>query len=163
MAPSRRWSSSLDRRGGGRVIGVIRETAVDLVRSGGDLARTRLADRAAAWWSEIRGMSPTDLGVFLTQVGKLLVAILRDEEVTPMARAAAAGALAYVASPIDVLPDVIPGVGRVDDVWLVSRALRLLAKEAGVAKLAEHWTGSHDGFRLVLTLAGMRDPGFQRP
>ena len=40
--------------------------------------------------------------------------------------AAVAGALLYVLSPIDLIPDFIPGVGLVDDAGVVVACLRLV-------------------------------------
>ncbi|WP_368068965.1 YkvA family protein, partial [Nitriliruptor sp.] len=43
----------------------------------------------------------------------------------------AAAAALYVASPIDLLPDVVPGVGGVDDLAAVLFAVRRLVTAAG--------------------------------
>jgi uncharacterized membrane protein YkvA (DUF1232 family) len=64
--------------------------------------------------------------------------------------------MAYVVSPIDLIPDVIPGIGRLDDLVLLTRALRYLAGESGYDVLHELWPGSEDGFALLLVLAGIR-------
>jgi uncharacterized membrane protein YkvA (DUF1232 family) len=64
--------------------------------------------------------------------------------------------MAYVASPIDFVPDFIPGVGQADDLVLLVGAVRYLARVAGYEKLREHWTGSDDGFALLLVLAGVK-------
>jgi len=43
--------------------------------------------------------------------------------------AAVVFALLYVFSPIDVIPDVIPGIGLVDDALVVGACLRLIHEE----------------------------------
>jgi uncharacterized membrane protein YkvA (DUF1232 family) len=41
-----------------------------------------------------------------------------------------AGALAYAVMPMDVIPDFIPGMGFVDDAFVLSSVLGRIAKEA---------------------------------
>jgi uncharacterized membrane protein YkvA (DUF1232 family) len=97
-----------------------------------------------------------ELGRFLGDTGRLLWRLSRDHRVPWYAKAVAGGALVYVLSPLDVIPDVIPGVGRLDDLYLLVRALRYLAGHAGYDLLHELWPGSDDGFGLLLVLAGIR-------
>ena len=42
---------------------------------------------------------------------------------------AIAGALAYVVFPIDLIPDFIPGVGFIDDIFVVGIVMKSLADE----------------------------------
>jgi len=97
-----------------------------------------------------------ELATFLVDVGRLLWAVARDPRVPWAAKAVAAGSLVYVVSPVDLVPDFIPGLGRVDDVFLVARALRFLANNTGYDILRQHWRGSDDGFALLLVLAGVK-------
>jgi uncharacterized membrane protein YkvA (DUF1232 family) len=53
--------------------------------------------------------------------------------------------VAYLASPIDLVPDFLPVVGYADDAILVSLVLRRLVRKVGADKLAEHWPGTPDG------------------
>ena len=52
-----------------------------------------------------------------------------------------AGAIAYIVTPIDLIPDFIPFLGEVDDVYLLVLALRRLMQNAGRTVLLAHWTG----------------------
>lgn len=97
-----------------------------------------------------------ELARFLTDSGRLLWRVARDPRVPWSAKAVAGGAMAYVASPIDVIPDFIPGVGQLDDIFLLARAMRYLAGAAGYDLLYELWPGSDDGFALLLVLAGVK-------
>jgi uncharacterized membrane protein YkvA (DUF1232 family) len=57
--------------------------------------------------------------------GRLLLALLSDPRI-PLSRKAILGfAAGYVASPVDLIPDIIPGLGRVDDAAVVILALDL--------------------------------------
>jgi uncharacterized membrane protein YkvA (DUF1232 family) len=62
---------------------------------------------------------------------------------------------AYLASPIDLIPDVIPVLGYVDDALLVVLTLRSLARHAGPERLREQWPGTDAGYATVARLAGL--------
>lgn len=54
--------------------------------------------------------------------------LYRDPRVSPgLKRALTVGALAYVVSPIDVLPDLLLGVGQVDDLGVLVALVFLLS------------------------------------
>jgi uncharacterized membrane protein YkvA (DUF1232 family) len=55
--------------------------------------------------------------------GRLILELVRDERVPWSRKALLAFAAAYVASPIDVIPDFIPFVSRVDDMVVLVLAL----------------------------------------
>src|SRR3954469_4199255 len=65
--------------------------------------------------------------------------------------------LAYLVSPIDIVPDFVPVIGYADDVIITSLVLRHLVRRVGPAKLAEHWPGTPDGLDAVRSLR--RIPG----
>ena len=96
-----------------------------------------------------------ELARFVGDTGRLLWRVARDPRVPWAAKIVAGGAVAYVASPIDLIPDIIPGVGQLDDLFLLVRALRYLASSAGYDLLHELWPGSEDGFALLLVVAGI--------
>jgi uncharacterized membrane protein YkvA (DUF1232 family) len=53
-----------------------------------------------------------------------------------------AGAMAYIVMPIDLIPDFIPFIGEVDDVFILVLALQRLVANAGRNVLLAHWSGS---------------------
>lgn len=55
--------------------------------------------------------------------------------------------LTYFALPIDVVPDVVPGIGYADDEVLVVWTLRSVSRRAGPAALERHWPGTAGGCR----------------
>lgn len=63
--------------------------------------------------------------------------------------------LAYLAMPIDVVPDFIPVLGYADDAILVALVLRSVARRAGDDALLQHWRGTPDGLAAVRRLAGI--------
>src|SRR5947209_15326356 len=57
--------------------------------------------------------------------------------------------VAYLISPIDLIPDFIPVVGYADDAIIVAWVLRSVTRAAGPEALDRHWSGTPDGLRAV--------------
>lgn len=90
---------------------------------------------------------------------RLVHGLARDREIPRSARWPAWLLLAYLAVPIDIVPDFIPVLGYADDVIVVAVVLRRLTRRAGTAKLAEHWPGDAaglDGLGRLLRLEPRR-------
>ncbi|ADX74633.1 DUF1232 domain-containing protein [Pseudarthrobacter phenanthrenivorans] len=61
--------------------------------------------------------------------------------------------LAYLLSPIDLVPDFIPVIGYADDAVIVALVLRSVLKRAGRPALERHWSGSPAGLEVILRAA----------
>jgi uncharacterized membrane protein YkvA (DUF1232 family) len=90
-----------------------------------------------------------DLLLFLPRLVKLLGRIVADPQVSGNDKALVLAALAYLASPIDLIPDFIPVIGELDDIYLVSLVLLRLMNRVGPAKLQAYWDGPEDIVALV--------------
>ena len=73
---------------------------------------------------------------------RLLGGLLTDRRVNAIDKLLVAGAIAYIALPIDFIPDFIPFMGEVDDVFLLVIALQRLVANAGRPILLSHWSGA---------------------
>ena len=135
--------------------GTSRELVPGVVVSGGRVTFEPGAGRSGPGDRPREPATVLELARFLGDTGRLLWRVARDPRVPWPAKVVAGGAVAYVASPIDLIPDVIPGVGKLDDLFLVVRALRYLATAAGYDVLHDLWPGSEDGFALLLVVAGI--------
>ncbi len=82
----------------------------------------------------------------------LLGRLLRDPAVPRGRKVFAAAAAAYVAAPVDLLPDVIPFVGRIDDVVVMAAAIHHLMRGVPEERLAAYWAGSQDALDIVAGL-----------
>ena len=83
------------------------------------------------------------LARFVPDCAVLAGLLLRDPRVAWRHKLMLALLAAYLASPIDLVPDVIPVAGQLDDailVWLALRAIR--RSEGGEQLVREHWPGS---------------------
>jgi uncharacterized membrane protein YkvA (DUF1232 family) len=65
--------------------------------------------------------------------------------------------LAYLAIPIDLIPDFIPVLGYADDAIIVTAVLRSVVRRAGLEPIRDHWPGTEDGLAAVLRLCGLAD------
>lgn len=65
--------------------------------------------------------------------------------------------LAYMFSPIDLIPDFIPVIGYADDAVIVVLALRSVVRRSGADAIRRHWPGTPDGLTVILRLAGAKD------
>jgi uncharacterized membrane protein YkvA (DUF1232 family) len=85
----------------------------------------------------------------------LLVRRLIGDDRVPRSRKALLLALvAYLAMPIDLIPDFVPVAGQLDDAILVALVLRSVIRGAGTEVVREHWRGPEASLNLVLRLAG---------
>jgi len=75
---------------------------------------------------------------------KLLWGLARDPRVSKADKAIVVGAIAYAALPADLIPDWIPGLGEIEDVFLVALALSRLLTHAGEEVLMDHWDGDEE-------------------
>ena len=63
--------------------------------------------------------------------------------------------LAYLALPVDLIPDFIPVLGYADDAIIVTAVLRSVVRRAGIGAVRAHWPGTDDGFAALARLTGL--------
>jgi uncharacterized membrane protein YkvA (DUF1232 family) len=95
---------------------------------------------------------------------RLLAGLLTDRRVSRTDKLLVAAAIAYILAPIDLIPDVIPFLGQVDDLYLLVLALQRLISHAGLAIVMDHWSGdprelTPRHLRHVLLAAALFLPG----
>ena len=56
-------------------------------------------------------------------------------------------------SPLDLIPDVIPGIGYVDDAIIVALAIRSVTRRAGPEAIQRQWPGTPEGLATLLSFA----------
>lgn len=93
-----------------------------------------------------------DTAFLLPNLVKLLARLVRDPRVPRRSKLVVGAALAYVVSPIDLLPEFIPLIGLADDVLLAAYAVNHLVEVAGEDVVLEHWDGPRDLLDLVRTV-----------
>ncbi|MCU0618673.1 MAG: DUF1232 domain-containing protein [Gemmatimonadaceae bacterium] len=87
---------------------------------------------------------------------RLAWGLLRDGRVSKADKLLVAAAALYVLNPFDFIPDVIPFLGEIDDLFLLVLAMQRLIARAGRAVLLDHWPGrpeALDSLDLAATLS----------
>jgi uncharacterized membrane protein YkvA (DUF1232 family) len=99
------------------------------------------------------------LAGFIPDCLLLVKRLLRDPRV-PRRRKLLLGLLAaYLAMPLDLVPDFVPVAGQLDDAILVAIVLRAVLRSGGEELLSEHWAGPPRSLELVRRLTfGPRPP-----
>ncbi|HTF12286.1 MAG TPA: DUF1232 domain-containing protein [Asanoa sp.] len=85
---------------------------------------------------------------------RLLGRLAKDQTLPRGVRIRLALLLAYLALPIDLIPDFIPVLGYADDAILVVIVLRGTIRRAGLAAVQRHWPGTEAGFAALRRLTG---------
>jgi uncharacterized membrane protein YkvA (DUF1232 family) len=90
-----------------------------------------------------------NLLLFIPNMILLCVRLLADSRVPKVERALVAGAIVYAIIPFDLIPDMIPFVGQVDDAYLIALTLLRLMERTDPEVVREHWSGGGDVGELV--------------
>lgn len=86
-----------------------------------------------------------ELPNFLRLVGGLL----SDVRVSTTDKLLVAGAIGYVLLPLDFVPDFIPFIGEIDDVFVLVLALERLIANADRSVVLQHWMGDPKQLRSL--------------
>ena len=112
------------------------------------------------WVLRPKGVPIRELLGLIPDVLRLLRSVIGDGAVPLDVRLVLVGLLAWILSPIDLIPEFIPVLGPMDDVVVAVVAMRYVRRRLGVADLRRRWVGSEAGFAMLLTVVGSdRLPG----
>jgi uncharacterized membrane protein YkvA (DUF1232 family) len=104
------------------------------------LGRADVRDRAAVM------RLVRDIPAFLKLLGRLA----RDPRVSKMDKAIVLATIGYIVMPMDFIPDFLPFIGQVDDIYLLALALDRLLNNAGIDLLLEHWDGDPGSLEMAI-------------
>jgi hypothetical protein len=85
---------------------------------------------------------------------RLLRSLVADRSTPLDVRLVLIGLLAWILSPIDLIPDFIPVLGPLDDVVVAVVAMRYVRRRVGVEDLRRRWMGGPERFELLLRIIG---------
>src|SRR6266849_2049897 len=94
-----------------------------------------------------------NLLMFLPNMVILCAKLMIDKRVPRTERALLAAAVIYAIIPFDFIPDMIPFVGQIDDLFLISLTLLRLIDRTDDRIVREHWRGGGDVVALVESAA----------
>src|SRR5687767_12812031 len=87
--------------------------------------------------------------LFAPRLIKLVWRLARDPRVPARPKATLLLLGAYLASPIDLIPDFIPGLGHVDDLVIAAFALDQMLNRVQPEVVREHWEGDEDVLQIL--------------
>jgi uncharacterized membrane protein YkvA (DUF1232 family) len=103
------------------------------------------------------------LAGFIPDCAVLVSRLARDRRISRPRRAVLLGVLAYLAVPIDLVPDFLPVAGQLDDAVLLGLALRVVVRGGGSELVREAWPGPEASLTIVLRAAGLQGNGAASP
>lgn len=90
-----------------------------------------------------------EYAMIIPDIAALLWRLFRDKRVNTKTKMLVGGLLAYIASPIDIIPDFIPLIGKIDDVAIVLFAMNKIINEVPEEVILSNWTGKDDVIKIV--------------
>jgi uncharacterized membrane protein YkvA (DUF1232 family) len=117
------------------------------------LALTWLALLVALWRSRPEGPLLREALRLLPDTLRLLRRLAADADVPTGARVRLWLLFAYLASPLDLVPDFLPVIGYADDAIITAVVLRSVVRRAGPDVIRTRWPGSPDGLKALWRLA----------
>src|SRR2546421_8545095 len=96
-----------------------------------------------------------NLPMFLPNMIALCARLMVDKRVPRTERALFAAAVIYAIIPFDFIPDMIPFVGQVDDLFLIALTVLRLIDRTDDMVVREHWRGGGDIVQLAESAAAI--------
>lgn len=94
----------------------------------------------------------SDIIMFLPDIIALVTRLFKDKRVPTKTKAILAISLGYTVIPVDILPDKIPILGKIDDITIILFALTRMINDIPIEIILENWQGSREVV-VVLTTA----------
>ncbi|MEO7540081.1 MAG: YkvA family protein [Pyrinomonadaceae bacterium] len=104
--------------------------------------------------SEMKGRLRSFL-MFLPNMVMLLGRLIKDSRVPNAEKVLFIAAIVYVISPLDLIPDIFPFIGQVDDLYVVALTLLRLVNHTDAAVIRQHWSGGGDIVALAESIASI--------
>lgn len=90
-----------------------------------------------------------EYALLLPRLLKLIFNLARDPRVPPRSKAVLVLLGGYLVSPVELIPDFLPGIGQLDDIAVVAFALDQMLNRVDADIVREHWDGDRDVLELV--------------
>ena len=79
----------------------------------------------------------------------LLCKLMSDDGVSKKSKRTIGIAVLYLISPINLVPNIIPGLGLLDDVAICAYALNQIIKDTDMEIINKYWCGSGELLNIV--------------
>ena len=94
-----------------------------------------------------------ELITLLPNLVRLFRGLLGDQRVPRSSKAWLLIGAVWLASPIDLIPEFLPGIGGIDDAVVAALVLRHLVRRAGPEVVRDHWHGDPRTIAAILRAA----------
>jgi uncharacterized membrane protein YkvA (DUF1232 family) len=101
-----------------------------------------------------RRTAAREVALLLPNLLLLFKGLIRDPRVPRGSKALLVFGAAWIASPIDLIPEFIPFLGPLDDAVVAALILRRLVRTAGREVVMEHWRGDPATIARLLRVVG---------
>jgi len=106
------------------------------------------------WVLRPKDVSIRELLGLIPDILRLLRSLIGDRTAPLDVRFVLIGLVAWIVSPIDLIPEFIPVLGPMDDVVVAIVAMRYVRRRVGTDDLRQRWVGSEAGFAMLLRVIG---------
>jgi uncharacterized membrane protein YkvA (DUF1232 family) len=89
----------------------------------------------------------------------LMRRLVADERVPRRRKLVLLVLVGYLVVPLDLVPDVIPVAGQLDDAIVLALGLRFVLRSADAAVVREHWPGPEASLSVLNRIAFVAGPG----
>jgi uncharacterized membrane protein YkvA (DUF1232 family) len=120
----------------------------------GSLLATWAVLVALLWLFRPRGVPLRELLRVLPDVMRLTRGLLADRSIPWGVRLVLVGLIAWLVSPVDLVPEFIPVLGLLDDAIVAVIVLRYVRRRMGDDELQRRWPGTPTGYELLIGLLG---------
>lgn len=101
-----------------------------------------------------KGVAAREIIGIVPDVLRLIRSVITDRSVPMDVRVVLVGLLAWILSPIDLIPEFIPVIGPLDDVLVAVVSMRFVRRRLGTEELRRRWAGTPDGFATLTRVIG---------
>ena len=99
-----------------------------------------------------RGTAARELATLLPNLIRLFRGLISDSRVSRGSKVLLVIGVAWIVSPIDLIPEFIPVLGPLDDAVVAALILRHVLRTAGPEVVADHWRGDPATLERILGL-----------
>jgi uncharacterized membrane protein YkvA (DUF1232 family) len=109
---------------------------------------------AILWVFRPRDVRLRDLAGVVPDLLRLVRDLIADRSVPLRVRVVLVGLLAWLVSPIDLIPEFIPILGPLDDLIVSVIVLRYVRRRLGDIELRRRWRGTPQSYDLLEAILG---------
>jgi uncharacterized membrane protein YkvA (DUF1232 family) len=99
--------------------------------------------------SKTQQTSVAEYALLVPRLVKLIWKLARDPRVPARLKALLFLLAGYLVSPIDLIPDFLPGIGQADDLLITVFVLDQILNRVPPEVITEHWDGDEDLLEVV--------------